>query len=147
MPQLDALSEPIHILLVRDDPVGSLHLRLAIAMAPIRTVVHGIEKTVSAVRSLTRSIRGGSRAPQLILLECNLKDAASQEILSLARKSPEIARAALVVLGDGDDPEQESKASVLGATGFIARPERASDLPRLARDLGRVWTSVQAMAS
>ena len=131
--------EPIRVLLIHDDLIGALHLRLAIDMSPVRCMVSGIEKSVMAIRSLCRSIRTGTPSPDIGILECDLGEPASQAMLCLALKSPELSRARWIVIGDGDDPEQEARASALGAGGFIAKPVKASDLPRIGRDLGRIW--------
>jgi len=146
MPPFHASFEPIRVLLIHDDLIGALHLRLAIEMSPIPCVVDGVENSVMALRSLCRSIRAGSRPPDMGIFECDLRESASQAILRLALKSPELSSARWIVLGDGDDPEQEARASELGAGGFIAKPVRASDLPRIGRDLGRIWNENVAAA-
>ena len=146
MPPFRASFEPIRVLLIHDDPIGALHLRLAIDMSPVPCVVSGIERSVAAMRALCRSIRAGSPSPDMGIFECDLLEPGSQEILCLALQSPEMSRARWVVIGDGNDPEQASRASALGVCGFISKPDKASDLARIGRDLGRIWNETVAAA-
>jgi DNA-binding NarL/FixJ family response regulator len=136
---------PTRILLLQSDHVGALHLRLAIDMSSAWSVVSTIDRQIADVRSLCSSIRAGADAPQVILVECNPLEASSRGVLSLIRRAPELHQAWLAVLGDGEDAEEESQALSLGARTFIAKPERASDLARIGREITRICEAVGSL--
>jgi DNA-binding NarL/FixJ family response regulator len=139
-------TRPVRVLLLQTNLVASLHLRLAIDMAAVPSRVNTMESRPESVRGLCHSIRAGAARPDVVVVECNPRAEVSRLVLTSIAEAPELEGATLVVIGDGDEAEESAQALMLGAHAFIAKPERASELPRIGREITRVLGAAQSMA-
>jgi DNA-binding NarL/FixJ family response regulator len=140
-------TRPVRVLLLQTNLVASLHLRLAIDMAAVPSRVSTMESRPESVHGLCHSIRAGAARPDVVVVECDPREEESRQVLTSIAEAPELQGATLVVIGGGDRAEESARqASMLGAHAFIAKPERASELARIGREITRVFDAAQSMA-
>ena len=138
---------PVRIFLFKREFVDAFHLRLAIGMAFHHYSIHVIDQTDAGVRMTCAIVRSEETMPSLILLEQVRREAGGVRMLGRLREQPELRPFPVVLLGDGDDPHSELIAVQDGADAFIPLADRASELPRVGRDLARFWWDRQLSKS
>ena len=138
-------TRPVRVLLLQTNLVASLHLRLAIDMASVPSEVSVMESSVENVRGQCFSVRTGAVPPDVVVVECDPRDESSRRVLTSIARAPELSSATLVVIGDGDEAEESAQALMVGAHAFIAKPERASELGRIGREIARVFDTAKSM--
>jgi len=138
---------PVRLLLLQGDLVSTLRLRLAIDLSAAWSAVRVVDKTVDALRSLCDAIRGGLPPPQVILSELGEAGRAGADVLGLLPGMPELAPAALVVVGDRASSRDRSRAASLGARALIDRPQRPDDVVRAGRDITQACRGLPASGS
>lgn len=124
----------MRILVVADDPDYRLVLRLALAGHP------GFEIVAEAADGSEAVAAAGRCAPDVVLLDCSLRDGdAFERLFELRRDAPE----ARVVLLSGHDPADLRLATeATGACGFLAKETPAR---RLAEELSALVGLVDAV--
>ena len=137
---------PVRIFLFKREFADAFHLRLAIGMAFQNYAIHVVDQTEAGVRTTCAIVRSEGATSSLILLEQRHRDAVGVRIARL-REVPELQSFPVVLLGDGDDPHSERFAAQDGADAFVPLAERASELPRVGRDLARFWWDRQLSKS
>ena len=133
-------ADGVRILLVQENVVGGVHLRLAVEFSGLRPALSVIDHRVEAVRAVAADIRSGAGLPDLILAEVDMCEEPGRQIVHTIRATSELAEVPLVVIGPGERAEELRWARELGAHGFIARPARASDLHRVGREIANAWS-------
>ena len=95
------------------------------------------------------SSAGDGEGPKanLVLVEERKHESATADLLATLRQVPELASSPVVILGDAEDPCAERIALQDGADAFVPLAERASELPRIGRDLHRFWWDRQLQES
>ena len=136
-------SSPIRVLLFKPPFVDAFHLRLAIGMSLLWCDVQVLERSDQGMRTACAIVRSGHPLPGLILLEREAGDDVGT-FHERIRRSPELGRMPLVVLGDAGDPDVERHALAAGADGFIPLPSRACELARTGQDIARFWLHHEA---
>jgi len=116
---IDATESNPVFLFVRD-PAASLALR-----ASLRDVfpdVRVFDRSIFGMRHACAMIRAGESHPCVLVIEQEVRDAASRRRLALTREIPELGALRVVVLGEAPDGEAERCAREDGADGFLALP-------------------------
>jgi DNA-binding NarL/FixJ family response regulator len=118
--------------------VDVFHLRLAIGMAFDECYVNVLDQNDAGMRMACAAVR--SRAvPSLILFERMHREPRSVQALESIRSVAELRPLPIVILGDGADSDAVLRAYQDGADAFVPLPERASELPRIGRDVAQFW--------
>jgi len=133
-------TEGVRILLVQENVVGGVHLRLAVELSGLRPALNVIDHRLEAVRAVAQEIRSGAELPDLILAEVDMCEEPGREIVHTIRATSELAVVPLVVIGPGERPEEARWAREFGVHGLITRPMRASDLHRVGREIANAWS-------
>jgi CheY-like chemotaxis protein len=127
------------ILLVDDNPHDVVLLRLAFRRVgiihPIKLVNNGIE----AIRYLkgedTYSDRQQYPSPTLMLLDLKMPSTSGFEVLRWIRQQPLLSQLAVVVLTGSAESQDIEKAYELGASSYLVKPARFSDLVEITQTL------------
>lgn len=135
LPDLDN----VRIFLIKREFVDAFDLRLAVAMAFPRYSIHVLDQTEAGLRTTCAIVRSAEMIPSLVLLEQTYREAEGVRMIGRLRELPELRQFPVVLLGDGDDPFSEIIALQDGADAFVPLADRASELPRVGRDLARFW--------
>lgn len=138
---------PVRVLLFKNDPLDALHLRIAIDLSPMWCEVQVLGEDLETVGLLRASIRAGRVAPEMILFDADLLDPQCTTLLGAVRDSKELGGLPLVIIGDPDVPECPALARSHGATAFVRRPLRSSDLVGVGREIARIWSDHESRKS
>ena len=130
---------PVRVFLFKREFVDVFHLRLAIAMAFDECYVNVLDQNDAGLRMACAAARSGRALPSLILFERIHREPRNVQALESMRKFPELRPLPLVILGDGEDPDGVLRAYQDGADAFVPLPQRASELPRIGRDVAQFW--------
>jgi len=130
---------PLRVFLFKREFVDVFHLRLAIGMAFDECYVNVIDQNDAGLRTACAAARSGRALPSLILFERTHREPRSVRALESIRNVPELRPLPIVILGDGEDPDAVLRAYQDGADAFVPLPQRASELPRIGRDVAQFW--------
>lgn len=120
---MNALSEPIEVLLVEDDPGDVLMTREAFAERNIRnrlTVVTDGEEAMAYVRR--QGIYGDAARPDLIMLDLNLPRRSGREVLKDMKADPDLCTIPIVVLTTSQAQEDVVASYRLHANAYVTKP-------------------------
>jgi DNA-binding NtrC family response regulator len=130
---------PVRVLLFKSNLLDALHLRLAIDMSPLWCDVQVVEENMATVRSCHAAILSGTPPPEMILFDCDLRDAECLSLLDAVKSSLVLGDLPLVVVGNHEPEESAVLARRHGATAFVRRPARTGDLASVGREIARIW--------
>jgi CheY-like chemotaxis protein len=86
--------------------------------------------------------------PSLILLDLNMPRCNGIEVLAELKRTPHLSKIPVVILTTSDAERDRSRTSLLGASGFITKPDDFSRLIEVTRSLqsfrASVWTDERA---
>ena len=136
-PLCDAVS--LRVFLFKREGVDVFHLRLAVGMAFDAYSIHVMEQNQPGLRTACAILRSEGPRANLVLVEQRKHESATADLLASLRQVPELSSSPVVVLGVAEDPCAERIALQEGADAFVPLAERASELPRIGRDLHRFW--------
>ena len=130
----------VRVLLFKRASTDPIDLRLALSMSQMPCETRVFDQTSPGVDRAGKMLRSGDPVPSLVLFDQEEREGLSMRVLSMIRNHPQLRALPIVVLGDGRVPGIEGLARQDGASGFIARPERDSDLRRAGVDIAQFWT-------
>jgi CheY-like chemotaxis protein len=134
---------PLRVFLFKREFVDVFHLRLAVGMAFERMQVDVLDQNEAGMSTARAIVRSRNEVPTLVLFEQRRRGPRTIEALRRIRGLPELRALPVVVLGDGEEADSVLHAHEDGADGFIPLPERASELPRIGRDVAQFWWNRQ----
>jgi PleD family two-component response regulator len=134
-------SASLRVFLFKREGVDVFHLRLAVGMAFDEYSIHVMEQTQAGLRTACAILHSEGPRANLVLVEQRKHETATVELLAAVRQVPELSSSPVVLLGDAEDPCAERIAMQDGADAFVPLAERASELPRIGRDLARFYSS------
>jgi CheY-like chemotaxis protein len=118
-----AVTEPIEILLIEDDPGDVLLTREALAEHKVRNELVVFADGREALRYLRRvGPYAGARLPDLILLDLNLPGLDGRDLLDELATDPEFAEVAVVVLTNSLAERDILRARQLQVADYVAKP-------------------------
>ncbi len=133
-------STSLRVFLFKREGVDVFHLRLAVGMAFDAYSIHVMEQNAAGLRTACAILRSEGPRTNLVLVERGKHETLTAELLAGLREVPDLASSPIVVLGDSEDPCAERIALQDGADAFVPLAERASELPRIGRDLARFFS-------
>ncbi|KFU78802.1 Response regulator receiver domain-containing protein [Amycolatopsis lurida] len=115
--------EPIHILLVEDDPGDVLMTQEAFEHHKIRNTLSVVPDGEQALQFLRREAPyEDAQRPGLILLDLNLPRKDGREVLSEVKASPELRTIPVVVLTTSEAEEDILRSYDLHANAYVTKP-------------------------
>jgi two-component sensor histidine kinase len=127
--------EPIHILLVEDDPAHSEAVRRALKAAGMNVVVREAG-TLRAYRELA-----AAHQPDIAILDLSLPDGRAPEVLI---SPPEAGPFPIVVMSSQGDEQKAVEAMKAGALDYIVKsPEAFAGMPRTVERVLHEWGMLQ----
>ncbi|KFZ82166.1 chemotaxis protein CheY [Amycolatopsis sp. MJM2582] len=115
--------EPIHILLVEDDPGDVLMTQEAFEHHKIRNTLSVVSDGEQALQFLRREAPfEDAERPGLILLDLNLPRKDGREVLSEVKALPELRTIPVVVLTTSEAEEDILRSYDLHANAYVTKP-------------------------
>jgi two-component system, chemotaxis family, response regulator Rcp1 len=138
--------EPIHILLVEDNPGYSLLLAEAFESAQVPHTMYvacGGREAVDYLRGKHRCT--GESCPDLVLLDLNLTGKGGHEVLAEIKTDPDLSRIPVVVMSGSAEMEDVAKAYDLHANCYVVKPMAFDHLVKMVGSIGHFWTGVAVL--
>jgi CheY-like chemotaxis protein len=135
--------EPIHILLVEDDPGDELITREALQENKVRNDLHVVRDGEQALDFLYR--RGGyadAVRPGLILLDLNLPKYDGREVLARIKSDPDLMTIPVVVLTTSQAEEDILRSYRLHANAYVPKPVDFDRFLAVVRQIDEFFVSV-----
>lgn len=119
------------VLLIEDNP-GDIELtRIAFEESGLNV---GLQ-TATSLREALRLLDELQAPPDLILLDLNLGDGSGHDVLAKVRQEPDLAEVPVVIITTSDYPQDRARATALGATGYVVKPNSFDHFVDLVRGL------------
>ena len=129
-------SDPIHVLLVEDNPVDArVALRTIEAWETPSTVTH-LDDMHVAMAYLQEP---ANLAPDLVLLDLNLPSGNGHDILYEIRQSERHAHVPVVVLTTSEADDDVRRSYELGANAFVSKPLDLAGWKQAFSDVESFW--------
>ena len=127
------------ILLVDDNPHDVVLIRLAFRKAGIIDTINCVRDGREAMSYLkgegAYADRNVHPEATLMLLDLNMPFTSGFDVLKWARSQEHLKDLAIIVMTGSRDTEDIERAYALGATSYVVKPSRFSDLVRMMRFL------------
>ena len=139
---MNALGDPIEILLVEDNP-GDVELtERALRATEIANHLTVASYGADALAHL-RSVSGEAvRGPHLILLDLYLPDMSGFDFLASVKADPRLRRIPVVVMTSSETEADVVRSYELQAAGFVTKPFDPADFARTVRGVEHYWHRV-----
>ncbi|WP_414940308.1 response regulator [Amycolatopsis sp. cmx-11-51] len=135
--------EPIHILLVEDDPGDVLMTREAFEHHKIRNTLSVVSDGEQALQFLRREAPyEDARRPGLILLDLNLPRKDGRQVLSEVKASPELRTIPVVVLTTSEAEEDILRSYDLHANAYVTKPVDFDQFIEVVRQIDNFFVTV-----
>jgi CheY-like chemotaxis protein len=116
-------TDPVHVLLVEDDPGDVLMTQEAFEHHKIRNPLHVAADGAEAPRFLRREgEHADAPRPGLILLDLNLPRVNGREVLGSIKSDPELQSIPAVVLTTSAADEDIARSYALHANAYVTKP-------------------------
>jgi len=115
--------QPVHVLLVEDDPGDVLMTKEAFEHYKLRNVLHAVTDGEQALHFLRRT--GGyadAPRPGLILLDLNLPRLDGLEVLAELKADPALKVIPVVILTTSQAQQDVLRSYVLHANAYVSKP-------------------------
>ena len=115
--------EPIHILLVEDNPGDVLLVRRALEEHRIRHELHVVRDGSEALELFSKMGEPNHPpCPDLVLLDLNLPKVDGPDLLRAFRKHPQCSLTPVIVVSSSDAPHERDRMADLGISGYFRKP-------------------------
>jgi two-component system response regulator len=135
--------QPIHVLLVEDDP-GDVELtKASLENAKIAVSLGVVGDGEEAMDYLLK--RGNyetAETPQLVILDLNLPRKHGREVLADMRADPVLKSIPVVVLTTSDADEDIVRAYTNGANCYVTKPMGLNEFDKVVHSIGDFWFTV-----
>jgi CheY-like chemotaxis protein len=129
------MNQPYHILIVEDDLDDQFLLSTCLQQTAPQSILTFVENGLEALDI----IETGDYKPNVILLDINMPIVNGFELLAQLKKIPAYKAIPVLVLTTSSNPRDVTKASELGASGFITKPTHFQEYLNLASVVGKKW--------
>jgi len=117
------MSDPVHVLMVEDDPGDALMVRESFAQAGKNSQFHVVPDGDKALRFLRRSGEyADAPRPGLVLLDLNLPRLHGLEVLAQIKADPDLQIIPVIVLSSSQDTADINRSYELHANAYIVKP-------------------------
>ena len=137
------LVEPIHILIVEDNP-GDARLAVeALTEGKITNNISIVKDGVEAVSFLKRENQhADAPRPDLILLDLNLPKMNGKDVLAIIKNDSELKRIPVIILTTSDADKDISATYELQANCYITKPVGFDKFIDVIQSVENFWLSV-----
>ena len=142
----NALTAPIDILLVEDNPADVRLTIEALKDAKVHNRLHVARDGVEAIELLREGIGEARHRPDLILLDLNLPKKDGREVLDEIKKDPVLKHIPVVVLTTSQAEQDILRGYRLGANAFITKPVDVDQFFSVVRSIEQFWLEVVRLA-
>ena len=138
-----ALSKPIEILLVEDNPGDVRLTKEALNEGKVLNKLHVVEDGVEALAFLNREGRYADVSrPELILLDLNLPKKDGRDVLAEIKANGDLRRIPVVVLTTSRSEEDILKSYDLNANCYITKPVDLDQFFSVVKSINEFWLSI-----
>ncbi len=137
------MHQPIHVLLVEDNPGDADLTRETLETSKIRiTISVVVDGTEALAYLLRRAPYTAAQQPDLILLDLNLPKMGGREVLAEIKRHPGLRAIPVVVLTSSDAEQDISKSYELGANCYVTKPVGLDAFQNIVRSVEGFWFTV-----
>ena len=136
--------EPVHILLVEDNPHDVEITVRALERGRVKNRLTVARDGQEALDFLYGDEGDGSR-PGLILLDLNLPKVDGHEVLKQIKGDPRLRRIPVIVLTASTRDEDVVKSYDLGVNTFISKPVRFEDFVKVVTTIHEYWIYIATL--
>ena len=139
--------QPVHVLLVEDDPGDVLMTKEAVEHYKLRTVLHAVTDGEQALHFLRRT--GGyadAPRPGLILLDLNLPRLDGLEVLAELKADPALKVIPVVILTTSQAQQDVLRSYVLHANAYVSKPVDFETFMEVIRQIDNFFVTVVQLA-
>ena len=140
-------SQPVHVLLVEDDPGDVLMTKEAFEHYKLRNVLHVVTDGEQALHFLRRT--GGyadAPRPGLILLDLNLPRLDGLEVLAELKADPALKVIPVVILTTSQAQQDVLRSYVLHANAYVSKPVDFETFMEVIRQIDNFFVTVVQLA-
>lgn len=135
--------EPIHILLVEDNPGDVRLTREALKDGKVHNKLSVVPDGVEAMDFLRRAGNyADSQRPDIILLDLNLPRKDGREVLEEIKKDSDLRRIPVVILTTSDDEHDILRSYDLHANCYITKPIDLSQFATIVKTIENFWFQI-----
>jgi two-component system, chemotaxis family, response regulator Rcp1 len=143
MPEQHAITQPVRILLVDDDPVDVRLTLEALRDAKIHVEIDVARNGVEAMAFLRREgAFSGAERPDLVLLDLNMPKKSGREVLAEMKADAQLRGIPVVVLTTSGADEDIVRARELGASCYVTKPVDLTQFAKVVRAVEDFWISI-----
>ena len=139
--------QPVHVLLVEDDPGDVLMTKEAFEHYKLRNVLHVVTDGEQALQFLRRT--GGyadAPRPGLILLDLNLPRLDGLEVLAELKADPALKVIPVVILTTSQAQQDVLRSYALHANAYVSKPVDFETFMEVIRQIDNFFVTVVQLA-
>ena len=139
--------QPVHVLLVEDDPGDVLMTKEAFEHYKLRNVLHAVTDGEQALHFLRRT--GGyadAPRPGLILLDLNLPRLDGLEVLAELKADPALKVIPVVILTTSQAQQDVLRSYALHANAYVSKPVDFETFMEVIRQIDNFFVTVVQLA-
>ena len=133
------LAEPIHILIVEDNPGDA---RLAVEALTEGKITNNISVVQDGIEAISFLKKENTPRPDLIFLDLNLPKMNGKDVLSIIKKDPELKRIPVIILTTSEADQDISATYDLQANCYITKPVGFDKFIDVIQSVENFWLSV-----
>ena len=143
MSDKDAVSPPIEILLVEDNPGDVRLTKEALKEGKVYNNLHWAKDGLEALEFLRRQgIHAKAPRPDIILLDLNLPKKDGREVLSVIKSDDRLKHIPVVVLTTSKAEEDVLRSYELHANCYVTKPVDLEKFIVVVQSIDRFWLTV-----
>lgn len=137
------MPEPIHVLLVEDDPGDVTLTRESLRECKVKVNLWVVKDGEEAMQFLRKAERfSGALTPDLVLLDLNLPRKDGREVLAEIKSDPGLKNIPVVVLTTSNAEDDIGRTYALGANCYITKPIGLEQFARVVQGIEEFWFSI-----
>jgi chemotaxis family two-component system response regulator Rcp1 len=135
--------QPIHILMVEDDPADVRLTQEALKNKKVHTTMDTVADGLEAMAYLRKEgSYAGMPRPDLILLDLNMPCMDGREVLAELQRDPKLRRIPVIVLTTSEGEEDILSAYEMNANCYITKPVDWKQFIRVVELIEDFWLTV-----
>jgi len=139
--------QPVHVLLVEDDPGDVLMTKEAFEYYKLRNVLHVVTDGEQALQFLRRTgSYVGAPRPGLILLDLNLPRLDGLEVLAELKADPVLKVIPVVILTTSQAQQDILRSYALHANAYVSKPVDFETFMEVIRQIDNFFVTVVKLA-
>ena len=132
-------AEPIHILIVEDNPGDA---RLAVEALSEGKITNNISVVQDGIEAISFLKQEDTPRPDLIFLDLNLPKMNGKDVLSIIKKDPDLKRIPVIILTTSDSDKDILATYELQANCYITKPVGFDKFIDVIQSVENFWLSV-----